>query len=101
MKSTKISAQHMLEQSTVYGTTTMGVRGQVVIPVRARKDLRLKPGDQLIVMGKFNKALGLIKTDELEKFAATIMNHVAGSPIESLVKKQMSALFGKFTRPKK
>ncbi|MFH1776547.1 MAG: AbrB/MazE/SpoVT family DNA-binding domain-containing protein [Candidatus Omnitrophota bacterium] len=34
----------------VYGTVTIGQRGQVVIPMKARNALKIKQGDQLIVM---------------------------------------------------
>ena len=90
----------MLERDKVYGTTTIGTRGQVVIPAKARHDLQLKPGDRLIVLGKFGKALGRMKTEELAEFAAMIMDHVAGSPVESLVKKQINKLFGKLKKQK-
>ena len=40
----------MKESPEVYGTVTIGQRGQVVIPVKARKALKMKEGAQLIVM---------------------------------------------------
>ena len=40
----------MKDVPEVYGTVTIGERGQVVIPKDARKALRIKPGDKLIVM---------------------------------------------------
>ncbi|MBP7089028.1 MAG: hypothetical protein KBB01_07025 [Candidatus Omnitrophica bacterium] len=40
----------MKDSPHVYGTVTMGQRGQVVIPMKARKILKMKPGDRLIVM---------------------------------------------------
>ncbi|MFH1061833.1 MAG: AbrB/MazE/SpoVT family DNA-binding domain-containing protein [Candidatus Omnitrophota bacterium] len=40
----------MKDSPEVFGTVTVGQRGQVVIPMKARKALKLKPGDQLIVM---------------------------------------------------
>ncbi|MGE5392415.1 MAG: AbrB/MazE/SpoVT family DNA-binding domain-containing protein [Candidatus Saccharibacteria bacterium] len=52
----------------LYGSTTVGARGQVVIPSEARKDLNIKPGDQLLVMGKFGRLIGMIKLDELHDF---------------------------------
>lgn len=33
----------------IYGTVTMGERGQVIIPVEARKELGIKPKNKLIV----------------------------------------------------
>ena len=40
----------MKDSPEVYGTVTIGQRGQVVIPIKARKALKIKQGDQLIVM---------------------------------------------------
>jgi AbrB family looped-hinge helix DNA binding protein len=66
-------------QDKFYGTTTMGARGQVVIPAAARKDLKLEAGDQLAVMGKFGKVLGVMKTDQMLEFVETIMSAIGGS----------------------
>ena len=78
-----------------YGTTTMGARGQVVIPAEARKDLGLSPGDQLMVMGKFGKVLGLMKTDAMAGFVETIMKNLEGSGMENEAKKHFNKMFGK------
>lgn len=40
----------MKDSPEVFGTVTVGQRGQVVIPMKARKALKIKEGDQLIVM---------------------------------------------------
>jgi len=34
---------------SIFGTTTLGTRGQLVIPAEARRALKLKPGDRLVV----------------------------------------------------
>ena len=87
----------MTSQDKLYGTTKVGARGQVVIPADARKDLGLKAGDQLMVMGKFGKALGLIKTDELESFVNVIMQNLSGSgankEVRDYISKNMSKIF--------
>jgi AbrB family looped-hinge helix DNA binding protein len=89
--------KRMVSQDKLYGTTTVGARGQVVIPADARKDLGLKPGDQLMVMGKFGKALGLIKTDEMESFVKVIMENLSGSgadkEVKDFISKNMSRMF--------
>jgi len=40
----------MKDSPEVFGTVTVGQRGQVVIPMKARKALKIKEGDQLIAM---------------------------------------------------
>lgn len=91
----------MSSQDKLYGTATIGARGQVVIPAGARKDLGLSPGDQLMVMGKFGKALGLIKTDEMESFVKIIMENLAGSGANKEVKEYISKNVKKMFEAKK
>ncbi len=38
-----------------HGSTTVGERGQIVLPAEARKLFDIKPGDKLIVLGEGNK----------------------------------------------
>ena len=83
-----------------YGTTTIGAKGQVVIPVEARKELGLNPGDQLVVMGKFGKVLGLMKTEAMSDFIDTIMKNLSGSGMESEFKKHFEKTFGKAIKVK-
>jgi AbrB family looped-hinge helix DNA binding protein len=80
------------KQDKFYGTTTMGARGQVVIPAQARKDLGLNPGDQLVVMSKFGKVLGLMKTEAMADFVKTIMKNLEGTGMEELAKKDMQRM---------
>lgn len=39
-----------IEHGKIYDVVTVGERGQVVIPVSARRDLDIKAGDKLVVM---------------------------------------------------
>lgn len=47
-----------------HGITTMGERGQVVIPQEARRKLKLKNKEKLFVYSRLGKILILIKTSE-------------------------------------
>ena len=88
----------MVSGDKLYGTTTMGARGQVVIPADARKELNLKPGDQLVVMGKFGKVLGLMKTEEMSAFVQTIMKNLSGTGMETQAKQHLDKFFGGLKR---
>ena len=44
----------------MFGLVTIGDKGQIVIPVRARRILGLHAGDQLMVLGDEGKGLALI-----------------------------------------
>ncbi len=85
-------------QDKFYGTTTMGSRGQVVIPATARKELNLNPGDQLVVMGKFGNVLGLMKTDAMSGIVDTIMKNLEGTGMEKRAKEHMEKMFGKINK---
>ncbi len=79
----------------VYGAATVGARGQVVIPAAARKDLKIRPGDQLLVLGKFGKALGLVKAEEFEKLVELIMRHIPGRNLQAEFKKHIETVLGR------
>jgi AbrB family looped-hinge helix DNA binding protein len=49
----------------VFGTVTLGDKGQIVIPAKARKVFGLKPGDDLVVLGDITQGLALLKADFL------------------------------------
>ena len=50
-----------------FGSTTIGPRGQVVIPVSARKELGLESGDTLLVFSGFHgHGVMLLKADAIE-----------------------------------
>lgn len=39
-----------IQSKKLYGTATVGTKGQVVIPAEAREELGIKPGDRLYVV---------------------------------------------------
>ena len=45
---------------TFFGSSTIGEKGQVVIPVEGRQALGLKPGDKLLFMGDLDKGVLLV-----------------------------------------
>ncbi|HEX3099604.1 MAG TPA: AbrB/MazE/SpoVT family DNA-binding domain-containing protein [Patescibacteria group bacterium] len=55
-----------------YGTTTIGERGQIVIPQEARKAMKLKNADKLLAFGMGNDMLVLAKVSQLQKFAKNL-----------------------------
>jgi len=63
----------------LWGTTSVGERGQIVIPSEARKKLNLKKGSKLIVFSKGNKFIGLLKADEISEFLKRILGKIEDS----------------------
>ncbi len=68
-----------------YGTTTLGERGQVVIPTKARKDFKLEKGEQLLVFGMGKNIIALIKMEQVKEFAAHLSEKLKS--IKSILKK--------------
>ncbi len=59
--------EHMVPK--FYGATTVGERGQVVIPAEARRDLNLTPATKLLVFGTHNKGgIMIIKAEAFASF---------------------------------
>jgi AbrB family looped-hinge helix DNA binding protein len=53
----------------LYGTATVGTKGQVVIPAMAREELSINTADRLYVVGSPEKGvIMLLKEDRLEQF---------------------------------
>ncbi|MDR2566090.1 MAG: AbrB/MazE/SpoVT family DNA-binding domain-containing protein [Bifidobacteriaceae bacterium] len=62
--------QHIPSPGKMFGTATVGERGQVAIPAAARKHLNIKPGDRLVVFGNsISGALVMVSADVFEDFA--------------------------------
>lgn len=59
----------------ICGTTTIGERGQVVIPAEIRKQMNLETGDKLLVFNKFDQMICLIKAGSLDEFFDKIATH--------------------------
>jgi len=69
----------MKEAPKVYGTVTVGQRGQVVIPMKARRALKIKKGDQMIVLsgppGK-KELISLIPLEKISGFLRSFEDHI-------------------------
>jgi len=58
-----------MQDKKLFGTATVGTKGQIVIPLDAREELDIKTGDHLYVIGSTHKGfIGLLKEEALEKF---------------------------------
>jgi len=56
----------MIKGSKCYGSTTVGERGQIVVPAEARQELGLDPGDKLLVFGRPAPGmLFIVKADQV------------------------------------
>jgi len=81
MKKSQNKAQH----KQFYGTANVGEKGQVVIPNDARKDIKLKKGDRLLVFGIGGEMLTLVKLSHIEKIASHLSEKL--KMVDEIVKK--------------
>ena len=58
----------------MFGMVTVGDKGQIVIPVRARRVFNINPGDQLMVLGDENSGLALVDAGFFMSVAEGINN---------------------------
>lgn len=66
-----------MHDKKLYGTATVGTKGQVVIPSDAREELHINPGDRLYVVGSVEKSwVGFIKEDQLRELVAQITDNI-------------------------
>ena len=48
-----------------YGAITVSERGQIAIPVQARRDFGIEVGDKLLVFGDLQHGIALAKADDV------------------------------------
>lgn len=68
---------HPRSQQAFYGTTTIGEKGQAVIPAEARAAMKLKPGEKLLVFSMGHGMLALMKLEHLAKFEQHMAKRLA------------------------
>jgi AbrB family looped-hinge helix DNA binding protein len=66
-----------MHERKLYGTATVGTKGQIVIPADAREEMGINTGDRLYVVGSPKKGMAmLLKEDELDKFIEHMSFHI-------------------------
>jgi len=63
---------HVNPEGQFYGTATVGEKGQIVIPQEARKNMKLKKGDRLLVFGMDDDMLAVAKLSHIEKISSQL-----------------------------
>lgn len=66
-----------MHDKKLYGTATVGTKGQVVIPSDAREQLGIATGDRLYVVGsKSSQWVGFIKEDQLRAMIEHLTDNI-------------------------
>lgn len=68
-----------------HGMTTLGEKGQAVIPAAARKKMKLEKGEKLLVFSFDDNMLIISKVEGLEKFASHLAQQLG--EIKEVIKK--------------
>lgn len=56
----------------LFGVVTVGDKGQIVIPAKARKTFGISAGDQLVVLGDESQGLAIIKAESFLAIAEAV-----------------------------
>lgn len=66
-----------MHHKKLFGTATVGTKGQIVIPADAREELGIKTGDRLYVIGSPKAgAVTFIREEQLEGFIERLNVHM-------------------------
>lgn len=60
----------------IFGVVTVGDKGQIVIPAKARKLFSIEAGDQLVVLGDESQGIALLKSDSFLHMADMIRQNM-------------------------
>lgn len=52
----------------IHGKVTVWPKSQIVIPKDVRTLIGIKPGDDLMIVSKWNMAIAMVKSDDVQKF---------------------------------
>lgn len=58
-----------------FGTVTVGARGQIVIPKKAREVFEINEGDQLILLGDEERGLAMLPKQAMEEFIRAVSSN--------------------------
>ncbi len=62
----------------LFGVVTVGDKGQIVIPAKARKIFDISAGDQMIVLGQEGEGIAIVKANEFLAVADSIRGKQTG-----------------------
>jgi AbrB family looped-hinge helix DNA binding protein len=63
-----------LQGKHLFGMVKVGEKGQIVIPKDARNLFKIKPGDQLMLVGDESSGLAIITSEKMKTIFASILD---------------------------
>ena len=77
----------MKKEMKFYGSTTVGERGQIVLPAKLRKDFKINKGDKLLVIvDPHGSRVTLVNPDTMSKFLDMMSENI--NQIKSKIKQK-------------
>lgn len=76
---------HKFKNKKFYGTSTIGEKGQIVIPKEARSAMKTKTGEKFLVFGA-GDMLMMTKISSMEKIASDMARRLEA--MQKIIKKQ-------------
>ncbi len=61
----------------IFGLVTVGTKGQIVIPKKARDVFHIEPGDSLVLVGDEKEGLAIITNERVSRMLQTIIKEDA------------------------
>jgi len=58
----------------IFGVVTVGEKGQIVIPKKAREVFEIQTGDNLVILGDEDQGIAIIKSSEMMKLMQNIQS---------------------------
>lgn len=71
-----MKTKHVCTDAMVCGSTSLGARGQLVIPKEARDRLKLKEGERFLVVQHMGKII-LVPEDQMRHVVSEITRHLS------------------------
>jgi len=76
-----------MKKTIFYGSATMGERGQIVLPVKLRKEFNIKKGDKLLVIGNpHHTNILLVNPETMNRYLEIMSENI--NEIKSTIKKK-------------
>jgi len=77
----------MMKEMKFYGSTTVGERGQIVLPAKLRDDFKIKKSDKLLVIGNADSyRIFLVNPDTMSQQLEQMSNQL--TKMKSTIKKK-------------
>ncbi len=76
MKSITTQGENKMESKNgkhFFGLTKVGAKGQIVIPVGARKIFNIKSGDELLILADENQGIAIVKPELTKQVLDSIL----------------------------